>query len=172
MNMEPMKQEGRERMRRAEDESRAARTVAEAVERLSAKRREAQTLGAKRDGIKMSKSEALASIKTEALALQIRYPAAAPLFAEFVTEPAKPEKRVRKVKDTRPRWGEDDRHAYNRKLHDLIAGGMSDREAARAAIEWAAGNSKLSQYKTPSSSSLEKWAAAERKLMARKRKRS
>ncbi len=166
-----MKQDGREKMRRAEDESRAARTVAEAVERLSAKRREAQTLGAKRDGIKMSKSEALASIKTEALALQIRYPAAAPLFAEFVTEPAKPEKRMRKVKDTRPRWGEDDRHAYNRKLHDLIAGGMSDREAARAAIEWAAGNSKLAQYKTPSASCLQKWAAAERALMARKRKR-
>ncbi|OQC53132.1 MAG: hypothetical protein BWX54_02448 [Verrucomicrobia bacterium ADurb.Bin018] len=170
--MDNMKQEGREQMRRAEEDMRAARTVAEAVERLSAKRKEAQTLGSKRDGIKMSKSEALASIKTEALALQKRYPFAAPLFAEFVTEAAKPEKKVRKVKDTRPRWKKEHREAYNRNLHDWIAGGMSDREAAQAAIKWAAGNSKLSQYKTPSASSLEKWAAAERKLMARKRKRA
>ena len=92
--------------------------------------------------------------------------------AEANAKAAKPEKRVRKVKDTRPRWAKEHREAYNRNLHDWIAGGMSDREAAQAAIEWAAGNSKLSQYKTPSSSSLEKWAAAERKLMARRRKRS
>ena len=170
--MQTMKQVGRELMRRAEEDMRAARTVAEAVERLSAKRKEAQTLGSKRDKIKMSKSEALASIKTEALALQKRYPFAAPLFAEFVTEAAKPEKKVRKVKDTRPRWGADERIMYDIKLHELIESRKSNREAAQDAIKWAAGNSKLSQYKTPSASSLEKWAAAERKLMARRRKRA
>lgn len=169
--MQTMKQVGREQMRRAEEDMLAARTVAEAVERLSAKRKEAQMLGSKRDKIKMSKSEALAFIKTEALALQKRYPFAAPLFAEFVTEAAKPEKKARREKDTRPRWGKDERYSYDIQLHDLIAGGLSDREAARAAIKWAAGNSKLAQYKTPSASCLEKWAAAERALMARKRKR-
>lgn len=111
--------------------------MAEAVERLSAKRREAQTLGAKRDGIKMSKSEALASIKTEALALQIRYPAAAPLFAEFVTEPAKPEKRVRNLKDPRPLPDKPTRARYSKRVWELLPSVKSDREVARQVIAWA-----------------------------------
>lgn len=117
--------------------------------------------------------EDVARVKDEALAMPGIYPNNEKLFMEIVADiNRKPEKRVRKVKDTRPRWGPDERIMYDIKLHELIESRKSDREAAQAAIEWAAGNSKLSQYKTPSASCLEKWAAAERKLMARRRKRS
>ena len=181
--MDNMKQEGREKMRRAEETMAAAAAERELRQRMDA----AKT------------PEERKPIKRDAFTCQSLHPADAGRFAEVVADinrmngtgpatgadvarlgdrvaeanaKAKPEKKVRKVKDTRPRWKKEHREAYNRNLHDWIAGGMSDREAAQAAIKWAAGNSKLSQYKTPSASSLEKWAAAERKLMARKRKRA
>jgi hypothetical protein len=92
--------------------------------------------------------------------------------AEANAKAATPAKKARRVKDTRPRWGADERIMYDIKLHELIESRKSNREAAQDAIKWAAENPKLAQYKTPSASCLEKWAAAERKLTARKRKRS
>lgn len=156
--------EGQEMMRRAEIAMRAGRAEQELRQRLAVAKTRQDIEG----------------IRSDALDYLTIFPDATARFRRLIEQidhqggsaPATPSKKVRKVKDTRPRWAKEHREAYNRNLHDWIAGGMSDREAARAAIAWAAGNSKLSQYKTPSSSSLEKWAAAERKLMARRRKRS
>lgn len=156
--------EGQEMMRRAEIAMRAGRAEQELRQRLAVAKTRQDIEG----------------IRSDALDYLTIFPDATARFRRLIEQidhqggsaPATPSKKVRKVKDRRPRWKKEHREAYNRNLHDWIAGGMSDREAARAAIAWAAGNSKLSQYKTPSASSLEKWAAAERKLMARRRKRS
>ena len=158
--MTDQREQGRELMRRADEAMKAAAAADGLRKRLAKAKTEAER----------------EPIKWDAFACIGLYPAYAALFTDVVAEAnakaTMPMKRVRKVKDTRPRWKKEHREAYNRKLHDLIAGRKSDREAAQAAIKWAAGNSDLAQYKTPSSSSLEKWAAAERKLMARMRKGS
>ena len=85
-------------------------------------------------------------------------------------EPGNGGKKNRKLKDTRPRWGEDERRIYDIKIHDLIMARESDRGVARKVIEWAKKNPKLQPYKTPSDSMLQKWAKAERKFIGKKRK--
>ena len=160
MTMTDQREQGRELMRRAEETMKAAG--------------EARNLRARIEAAKTATD--IQQIQRDAEAWRGLLPAHAQTFSDIIAEAsakaARPAKRARRVKDTRPRWAKEHREAYNRKLHNLVADGMSDREAARAAIEWAAGNPKLAQFKTPSESALQKWAAAERALMARKRKRS
>ena len=161
--MESMKQDGREKMRRAEIAMRAGRAEQELRQRLAVAKTRQDIEG----------------IRSDALDYLTIFPDATARFRRLIEQidhqggsaPATPSKKVRKIKDTRPRWKREHREKYNIKLHELLAKNMSDREAARAAIAWAAENKELAQYRTPSASSLEKWAAAERKLMACRRKR-
>lgn len=159
MTMQTIQQEGREMMRRAIEAGKAA----EAARSL-------------RERIKAAKAADIEPIKRDAEYWRGNLPAYAATFSDIIAEAnaktARPAKKARTKKDTRPRWGVDERRMYDIKLHELIDGGKSNREAAQAAIEWAKGNPKLAEYKTPSASSLEKWAASERALMARKRKRA
>lgn len=179
-----MNQQGREMMRRADEAMRATAAADGLRKRLAEAKTEAEREPVKREafaciGLYPAHAALFSDVAADINRLNGTGPATAAdvarlgdRVAEANAKAAKPAKKARKVKDTRPRWKKEHREAYNRNLHDWIASGMSDREAAQASIKWAAGNSKLVQYKTPSASSLEKWAAAERKLMARRRKRS
>lgn len=80
--------------------------------------------------------------------------------------------RRKRIKDIRQRWGEEQRRMYDSKIHDLIMGGLSDRQVADAIPPWANEHPELRRYKVPSDSCLQKWAAVERKKnqdMKRKR---
>ena len=172
--MENMKQEGREKIQRAEATMAAAADERDLRRRLEAAKTPEDREPIKRaafdcQGLHPANAGRFADVVADINRLNGTAPATGADIArlgERVAEAnarARPAKKARNKKDTRPRWAKEHREAYNRKLHDLIAGGSSDREAAQAAIKWAAGNPKLKQYKTPSASSLEKWAAAERK---------
>ena len=90
-----------------------------------------------------------------------------------IREAAKPKGATRrKRKDLRPRWGEEERRLYDVKVHDLIMAGHTDRSVAREVVKWAEQNPKLSQYKTPSESMIQKWAKSERAFIGKKRKRA
>ena len=88
-------------------------------------------------------------------------------------EAAKPKRKPRKkLKDIRPRWGEDERRMYDNKIHDLIMTGYSDRGVAKETVKWAEHKPELSKYKIPSESGIQKWAKSERKNIGKKRKRA
>ena len=74
-------------------------------------------------------------------------------------------------KDTRPRWKDDQRRMYDTKIHDLIMGGMTNRVIANEIPLWAEQHPQLSKCKIPGNTSLQKWAAADRKKNQEKTRR-
>lgn len=73
--------------------------------------------------------------------------------------------------DTRPRWKDDQRRMYDIKIHELIMDGKTNRVIANEIPLWAEQHPELSKCKIPGNTSLQKWAAADRKKNQEKTRR-
>lgn len=73
----------------------------------------------------------------------------------------------RRAENNLPKWREEERRFYDAKILDLIREGMTNRQIAGSIPAWAKDNPNVKEYRIPSDSTLQIWAA----IMRGKRKR-
>jgi hypothetical protein len=82
-------------------------------------------------------------------------------------EEAERKRLERHAENNLPKWREEERRFYDAKILDLIREGMTNRQIAGSIPAWAKDNPNVKEYRIPSDSTLQIWAA----IMRDKRKR-